>query len=272
DGVDGVQAGQLVAVSPSRPCRQCGQCKRGAFNHCLNMRFYGSAMPMPHIQGAFREQLVAHKSQIAVADGLSPASASMAEPLAVAIHAANQAGSLVGKRVLITGCGPIGMLCLLVAQAVGAVDVVVTDLADFPLDMARAQGATRAINVGQEPEALDDYSADKGWFDVLFECSGSALALASALPALQPGGVIVQLGLGGDMSIPMQQLTAKELQLRGSFRFHEEFFVGVSWMRSGRLDPTALQTHTFDLKDAVPAFQRANDRSQAMKVHLDLSR
>ncbi|MEM7376890.1 MAG: L-idonate 5-dehydrogenase [Pseudomonadota bacterium] len=269
-GVDTVAPGQLVAVSPSRPCGQCVQSRRGLFNHCLNMRFYGSAMPFPHIQGAFRERLVAHTSQLAVADGLSAATASMAEPLAVAIHAANQAGSLVGKRVLITGCGPIGMLCLLVAQAAGAVEVVVTDLADFPLRMARTLGATRAVNVATEDDALDDYTADKGYFDVLFECSGAEQAFAAALPVLQPGGVIVQLGLGGDMTIPMQLLTAKELQLRGSFRFHEEFFVGVQWMRQGRIDVTPLQTHTFALDDAEQAFAQANDRSQAMKVHLDL--
>ncbi|MEM9602813.1 MAG: L-idonate 5-dehydrogenase [Pseudomonadota bacterium] len=270
-GVDVVVPGQLVAVSPSRPCGQCVQSRRGLFNHCLNMRFYGSAMPFPHIQGAFREHLVAHTSQLAVADGLSAATAAMAEPLAVAIHAANQAGSLVGKRVLITGCGPIGMLCLLVAQAAGAVEVVVTDLADFPLRMASTLGATRAVNVATDADALDDYTADKGYFDVLFECSGAEQAFAGALPVLRPGGVIVQLGLGGDMSIPMQLLTAKELQLRGSFRFHEEFFVGVQWMRQGRIDVTPLQTHTFALDDAEQAFAQANDRSQAMKVHLDLS-
>ena len=100
--------GQLVAVSPSRPCAACDYCLHGQANHCINMRFYGSAMPFPHIQGAFREVLTVHKHQCVDAQGLSAAEAAMAEPLAVTIHAARQAGNLVGKRVLITGCGPIG--------------------------------------------------------------------------------------------------------------------------------------------------------------------
>lgn len=262
--------GQLVAVSPSRPCGQCELCQRAAYNHCLNMRFYGSAMPFPHIQGAFRETLVAHRSQIAVADGLSAGAAAMAEPLAVTVHAANQAGSLVGKRVLITGCGPIGMLCLMVARAVGAQETVVTDLADFPLGLAREVGASQAINVATEAEALEPYAANKGYFDVLFECSGSEQALASALPALRPGATVVQLGLGGDMTVPMQQLTAKEIQLRGSFRFHGEFFTGVSWMRNGQIDVSPLLTHTLPMESATEAFELAGDRSQAMKVQLAL--
>ena len=73
------------------------------------------------------------------------------------------------------------------------------------------------------PEALADYGAQKGHFDVLCECSGAASALVAGIGALRPRGVIVQLGLGGDMTVPMQTITAKELDLRGSFRFHEEF-------------------------------------------------
>ncbi len=109
DGVHGLEVGELVAVSPSRPCGSCTYCAQGAQNHCLNMRFYGSAMPFPHIQGAFSELLVAEAGQCAPAGGLTPAEAAMAEPLAVVLHAARRAGDLMGKRVLVTGCGPIGL-------------------------------------------------------------------------------------------------------------------------------------------------------------------
>lgn len=117
--VQGLTVGQLVAVSPSRPCGTCAYCQRGQQNHCLNMRFYGSAMPFPHIQGAFRQALVADASQCAPADGLTPGLAAMAEPLAVCLHATRQAGDLVGKSVLVTGCGPIGLLSILCARRAG---------------------------------------------------------------------------------------------------------------------------------------------------------
>ena len=264
--------GQLLAVSPSRPCSACDYCLRGQPNHCMEMRFYGSAMPFPHIQGAFREILVAHKNQCADAQGLSSSEAAMAEPLAVTIHAARQAGNLVGKRVLVTGCGPIGLLCLLVAQRAGAKEIVTTDISDYPLEMAKKLGADATINVADAGESpLEQFHANKGYFDTLFECTGVAAALAQAIPALKPRGVIVQLGLGGDMNLPVQQLTAKELQLRGSFRFHDEFFTGVSWMQSNKIDVEPLITHTLKIDDMKQAFKLATDRSVAMKVQLDFA-
>lgn len=266
--VDGLTVGQLVAVSPSRPCHTCAYCHSGQHNHCLNMRFYGSAMPFPHIQGAFRQLLVAQADQCAPADGLSTGEAAMAEPLAVCLHAARRAGDLLGKRVLVTGCGPIGLLSILVARRAGAAEIVATDLTDFTLDMALKNGADRVINSRSDPDALTAYQADKGHFEVLFECTGVAAALASAISVMRPGGIILQLGLGGDMTLPVQALTAKELQLRGSFRFHEEFFTGVTLMQKGLLDVKPLITHTAPLQEAVAAFELASDRTQSMKAQI----
>lgn len=267
-GANHLERGQLIAVSPSRPCGTCEYCSKGVQNHCINMRFYGSAMPFPHIQGAFREYLVADQAQCAVADGLSAGEAAMAEPLSVVLHAAKGAGDLMGKRVLVTGCGPIGMLAILVARAAGAAQIVATDVAPFTLSKAKEIGADAVHNVAEEADALDVYSVGKGNFDVLFECSGIAAALASTIPAMRPGGIIMQLGLGGDMTLPLQAMTAKELQLRGSFRFHSEFFTAVDMMQQKRLGVTPLMTHTFPLSEAVPAFEMASDRSQAIKAQI----
>lgn len=270
-GVTGLSVGQLVAISPSRPCGTCRFCAAAQFNHCLNMRFYGSAMPFPHVQGAFRQVLVAEAAQCAPADGLSPGAAAMAEPLAVALHAVQRAGPLLGRSVLVTGCGPIGVLCILAARRAGADLIVATDLSDFTLGMARKAGADKALNMLENAEALAPFHADKGQFDVLFECSGAAPALVGAVPAMRPGSTILQLGLGGDMTLPVQAMTAKELSLTGSFRFHEEFFTGVSLMRKGLIDPAPLITHGFPLSRAQEAFETAGDRSRAMKAQIDFA-
>lgn len=270
-GVTGYTEGQLVAVSPSRPCRACKYCLEGLPNQCLNMRFYGSAMPFPHIQGAFREVLVADQFQCVDATGLTPGEAAMAEPLAVTLHATRRAGDMLGKRVLVTGCGPIGILSILAARRSGAQEIVATDLSDFTLALARKVGADRTINMASEPDALAAYNADKGYFDVLYECSGAAPALAGGIAALRPRGIILQLGLGGDMSVPMMAITAKELDLRGSFRFHPEFAVGVSLMQNGLIDVKPLITHTVGLDKAEEAFLLASDRSQAMKAQISFS-
>ena len=269
EGVTDLAVGQLVAVSPSRPCGHCRYCLEGVPNHCMNMRFYGSAMPFPHVQGAFRQVLNADASQCAVADGLTAGEAAMAEPLAVTLHATRLAGGMVGKSVLVTGCGPIGVLSILSARRAGADRIVATDLSDFTLAMAKRIGADDVVNMADTPDGLARFTGDKGIFDVMFECSGAAQALAAGIPAMRPRGIVMQLGLGGDMSIPMQALTAKELSLKGSFRFHEEFQTGVSLMRKGLIDVSPLITHTLGIDAAVQAFEIASDRSQAIKAQID---
>ncbi|WP_226627864.1 L-idonate 5-dehydrogenase [Alloyangia pacifica] len=270
-GVTGLAVGDLVAVSPSRPCGSCDYCHEGLPNHCENMRFYGSAMPFPHIQGAFREEMIVTAAQCAVANGLTPGEAALAEPLAVTLHAVRRAGPLLGKRVLVTGCGPIGLLAIASARLAGAAEIVATDLSDFTLEMARRMGAEVTINTGSDAEALARYGAGKGHFHALFECTGVAPALLPALDTMRPRGVVVQLGLGGDIPLPVTKIAAKELDLRGSFRFHEEFANGVLAMRQGRLDLRPLITHEFALEAAEQAFLTASDRSRAIKAQIRFS-
>ncbi len=268
-GVTGLSVGDLVAISPSRPCGHCVECLRGLPNECLNMRFYGSAMPFPHIQGAFREQIVADAGNCIPAAGLSAGEAAMAEPLAVCLHAVRQAGVMVGARVLVTGCGPIGVLTILAARRAGAGEIIATDIADNVLEMARAAGADVVLNTATNPDALAPYQAGKGSLDVLFECSGAQAALASGIAALRPRGRVVQLGLSGDMTLPMMQVTAKEISITGSFRFHEEFATAVRLMQAGLIDVKPLITHSYALADFQAAFEMALDRSQSMKVQID---
>ncbi|TPW30018.1 L-idonate 5-dehydrogenase [Martelella alba] len=268
-GASGFAVGDRVAISPSRPCNCCEYCLKGQQNHCVNMRFYGSAMPMPHIQGAFREVLVAEAWQChKVADHVSLGEAAMAEPLAVTLHAVSRAGSLLGKRVLVSGCGPIGALCIVSARAHGAREIIATDVTDDVLPYAEAVGASQVINVAKNPEALAAYGAGKGSFDVMFEASGNARALASGLQALRPRGVLVQLGLGGEVGLPQNMVVSKEIEIRGSFRFHEEYGLAVDLINQGRIDVKPLISDTYPLEDAITAFEMASDRSKAMKVQL----
>jgi len=261
--------GERIAISPSRPCGLCRFCQRGLQNHCLEMRYYGSAMRTPHVQGAFRQQIVVDTTQAyRLADSVSDGEGSMAEPLSVALHAVRRAGLLVGKNVLVTGCGPIGAMIVIAARRAGATTIVVTDVASSPLRSARKVGADETINVAEQPDALAKFSADKGYFDVLFEASGNERALRSAFDVLRPRGVIVQVGLGGEMNIPINTIVAKEFDLRGAFRFHEEFETAVALINKGLVDLKPLISATLPYRDASRAFALAADRSQAMKVLL----
>lgn len=264
-----VGVGDLVAVNPSRPCGVCLYCQRGQQNQCLDMRFYGSAMRMPHVQGAFQQALIADETQCVVAPSdLSVNALAFAEPFAVTLHAVARAGALIGKRVLVTGCGPIGALVVLAARAHGAREIIATDVVDQPLKKAAQVGADRTINVAAQPDALAAYAVDKGTIDVVFEASGNQAALRTALDVLRPRGTLVQLGLGGDVAVPQNTIVAKEIELRGSFRFHEEFALAVDMIAGGRVDVMPLLTDVIDVDDAVRAFETAGDRTRAMKVQL----
>ncbi len=270
EGVSAVKPGDRVAVSPSRPCGDCRYCLEGLPNHCLDMRFYGSAMRMPHVQGAFRSALVCEATQChRVADGVPLPLAAMAEPFSVGLHAVSRAGPLIGKRVLVSGCGPIGALAVAAARVHGAAEITATDVVDEPLAAARAMGAHQTINVASDTGWVERYSADKGTFDVLLECSGNERALRDGLQVMRPRGVVVQLGLGGDVSLPQNMVVAKELEIRGSFRFHPEFALAVRLINEGRVDLAPLVTQRFPIAQAREAFELAGDRRRAMKVLLD---
>ena len=269
-GVTNVKLGDVVALNPSRPCGTCEYCQRGQQNHCLNMLFYGSAMRFPHVQGAFQQSIVALASQAhVVGPGVSLEEAAFAEPFAVTLHAIVRAGSLANKSVLVTGCGPIGALAIVAARAHGAHEIVATDVSDFTLGLARKVGADSTVNVATQAAAMDKFKASKGHFDVMIEASGIEAALHLGLEVLRPRGILIQLGLGGNISVPQNMIVAKEIEMRGSFRFHEEFGVAVDLINQGLVDLKPLVSATLSYRDAGRAFALAADRTQSMKVILD---
>lgn len=267
--VAGLRVGQRIAVSPSRPCGLCRFCQQGQHNHCSDMRFYGSAMRFPHVQGAFSEMLVIDAAQAhPVADSLPLSQAALAEPLSVGLHAIARAGGVFGKQVLVTGCGPIGSLLIAGLRRAGAARIVAADIAALPLDCARRMGADETVNLADNPEGLAPYAADKGQFDTVFEASGSDRALRAALDVVAPRGVVVTVGLGGDVALPMNQIVAKEIELRGTFRFHPEFAVAVRFLSEGLVDGSPVISDIVRFEQAPQAFALAGDKRRAMKVQL----
>lgn len=269
-GVTGLAPGDRVAINPSRPCGRCRYCAEGLTTHCLTMRFNGSALRFPHEQGLFRDRIVLDAGQcLPVGAGVSLSEAACSEPLAVCIHAHRMAGPVAGRRVLVTGAGPIGVLCAALAAAGGAAEVVVTDLQDVPLDVAREMGATRVLNVARDAVELDAYAEEKGTFHIAFECSAAAPAIASAVAALRPQGRLVQVGVGGETPVPLNAIVGKEIALQGTQRFlQEDFAEAVSAIAARRIDVRPMVTATFPMEEAVTAFETAGDRRRAVKVHL----
>ena len=150
----------------------------------------------------------------------------------------------------------------------GALDVVVTDVVDEPLKCAAEVGADKTINISTQARELEKYSAGKGSFDVVIEASGNEQALISALEVIRPQGRLVQLGLGGMVTIPQNLIVAKEIELCGTFRFHEEFAWAVALIGAGRLPLKPLLTDVYPVADVGNAFETANNRTTSMKVQL----
>jgi L-idonate 5-dehydrogenase len=262
--VDGHLLGQTVAINPSHPCGGCHFCLLGQRNLCLDMRFYGSAMRFPHVQGGFRQYIVCDAAQVfPVQAETSPAEAALAEPLAVALHAVSQAGPLLGKKVLVTGAGPIGVLTVAAARFAGAHSITATDVLDRPLSIAQALGADRLINIARDEEALRG-----GDFDIMFEAAGSAKTILQGIEIVARGGTIVQIGQGAEVTLPMSQIVTRELTFKGAFRFDGEFAMAVDLIDKRRIAVAELLTDTFHVDDAASAFEVAMDKERSMKVQL----
>jgi L-idonate 5-dehydrogenase len=259
-------AGTPVTIHPAYACGSCAECRTGHPNICRNARYLGSAASDPQVQGGFAEHLLVRQDQIRVLpEGLDLARAVLAEPLGVALHAVNQAGDVSGKRVLVSGSGPIGALVVAAAAVRGAGEVTATDLRDAPLEVARLVGATRTVRVDQEqvPEMA---------FDVAFEASGSPRGLSAALGSVVRGGTVVQVGSlpGGDLPVTLAALVAREITLRGAFRFADEIDEAIELLATDDRFKHVV-THTFAMDDVRRAMDVAADASVSSKVVLELS-
>lgn len=265
-GVTGIAPGTRVAVNPSRWCGSCPRCREGRRNLCENIYFMGSASKTPHMQGGFSTRFDATPAQcVPVPDHVPLEAATLAEPLAVCLHAVNRA-RVSGRSVAIIGAGPIGLLTLLAARIKGAAATTMLDIAAAPLAFAGRLGADRVVDLSAGPAALAEGPAP----DVVIECSGAPAALTTAIGWVRRGGTVVLVGSlpAGPTGAPMNPVMAKEIDLLGSFRFDDEFAEAVALISAGTLDVLSIVTGTRPLAEVTDAFALALDRSESVKVVL----
>ena len=266
-----VSAGQRVAIHPGRNCGRCFACREGRGNLCRNVFFMGSASRFPHMQGGFADYVLVDESQCyPVSPGLPFTTAAFAEPLAVALHAVERAGPMLGRSVLITGSGPIGLLVLLAARRAGAETICITDILDEPLALARQIGADMTINVGQGGGSLEQEIQRNAGFEVAFEVSGNPAGLGTCLEAVRSGATVVQVGTlpPGPFPVAGNLVMAKEIDLRGAMRFDREFAHSVACLDRGLVDVTPLLTARVPAEQASAAFDLAKQRDKHSKVQL----
>ena len=231
------------------------------------VRYFGSAAFQPHEAGGFSELRAVRPDQLRrLPDGVSTREAALAEPLGVAIHALHRAGDITGRSLLVNGCGPIGLLAVAAARAMGARHITAADLSPAALDLATALGADAVVDIS----AGDALPAD---VEIAVEASGAPRALGGVIAAVRRGGVLVQVGNlpADEVSAALGNIVTREIDYRGSYRFVDEISEALT-MLAGPVDFTPVITHTFDLAQAQEAFEVAADRSTgSSKVLLRLS-
>ena len=241
--------GERVAIEPGIPDGTCEQCRTGHYNLCQNVRFFGT----PPIDGAFANYVtVPTQFAYTLPDNMSNEEGALIEPLSVGLWACRKARLRGGDHVLITGAGPVGMLAMKVAYALGVAAVTITDVSPQRLERARQLGATHTINVAEQPLAQAGVQAD-----VLLECSGNQRALTDGIRSLLPAGVAVVVGMspGEELSVPMSFIQNHEIILTGTFRYANTYADAIALVATGRIEVRSIITGRYPLEEAELALQ-----------------
>jgi len=243
------EVGERVTLEPGVPDGTCRECRAGRYNLCPNVRFFAT----PPIDGAFTNYVSINEDfAFSLPDSLSDNAGALMEPLSVGIWACKKGGVTAGDHVLVTGAGPIGLLAMQVAFAQGATEVTLTDVADERLQMGRRLGATRGLNVAEEP--LDESGLEA---DVLIECSGNERALGEGIRSVRPAGTAVVVGMGPneEASVPLAFVQTSEIWLTGTFRYANTYPTAIDLAASGKVDLDAMVTSHFGLPETAEALE-----------------
>tara|TARA_R110002096_G_scaffold436105_1_gene668153 strand:- start:175667 stop:176698 length:1032 start_codon:yes stop_codon:yes gene_type:complete len=251
--VRGMNIGDRVSAEGHVTCGHCRKCRAGERHLCRNTVGIGVNRP-----GAFAEFISVPASNICLLpDSISDDLGAMLDPLGNAAHTALEF-DLVGEDVLITGAGPIGIMAVAIAKHVGARHIVITDVNDTRLKIAKQMGATRAINVNRHAlkDVMEDLQMTEG-FDVGLEMSGNARAFSDMLDIMNHGGKIAMLGLMPEgTAINWNHVIFKGLEIRGIYgrRMFETWYKMIAMLESG-LDLSPVLTHHFAIDDYAEAFE-----------------
>ncbi|KPJ75825.1 MAG: hypothetical protein AMJ54_13840 [Deltaproteobacteria bacterium SG8_13] len=238
-GVSGLSAGQRVTIQPNVSCGTCPLCAAGRKNLCPSKTRLGV-----DANGVFAEYATVPADYVwPVPDGLEDEVAVFTEPLAVAVHAMKIASPQKGDRALIFGAGVMGLLVQQMAALSGA-EVTACDLSESRLGVAKQLGAVHTIG------STDPIESFFGQFDLLYETSGAAVALEQVIRLAAPRATIAVLGLPGkDQPIPVDMVVRKELQIKGSLIYTDEFPETLEILKSGRIQTEAMTTEKVSLEE-----------------------
>ena len=270
DYVKDFKPGDRVVLEPQVVCGRCYPCLHGKYNLCEKLKVYGF-----QTTGTGSEYFVADSRNVTpLPDELSYSDGAMMEPLAVTVHAAKQFPGVKGCKAVVLGCGPIGILLIQSLKALGAAQVLATDISDGRLELAKSLGADKVVNTMKEDyktALLDFYGPDKA--DVVYECAGSDITMDQAIQNARKGSTIILVAVfGKKASVDLAKLNDSELDLNTSMMYrHEDFVDAIRFVQEGKVQLKPLRTAHFAFKDWPKAYEYIdNNRETTMKVIVDV--
>lgn len=264
---DALLVGELVVIEPGIPCGNCEICRSGRYNLCPDVVFLSA----PPINGTFAEYVAISASMVhRLPEGVTLEEGALVEPLSVGLQACNRARLKPGSTVAILGSGPIGLITMLVARSLGATLIIMIDVLQSRLDIAKGLGASILIN-GSEVTAVSQVQAvTKGrGVDVVFDTSGSSKAAATTPHLARRGGVVVMVGWPevDQFPYPIETVIEKELDVRGVNRYCNTFGPVLSLLEHRVLSVKDVISHRFPFDKVVEAFWFASEhRNEVTKI------
>lgn len=265
-----VKVGSMATARPQLVCGECGPCKRGQYNACQHLKVQGFQAP-----GVAQELFVVTEDSIVpIPENMTLEQGAMIEPAAVGAHSTNRAANLKGKNVVVAGAGTIGNLVAQFAQARGAAKVLITDISDYRLDIAKQCGINGTLNVKTTPfeEGVKAFFGEEG-FQVGFEAAGAQSSLDVLMQFVEKGGDVVILGVySKNPVVNMFYLGEHELNVFGSMMYrHEDYETAVEMISSGKIITGPLLTTSFPFTQYDEAYQFIDaQRDKSMKVIIEM--
>jgi len=269
EGVRDIKIGSKVTATPQVVCGKCPPCRRGDYHICDTLKVEGFQAP-----GVAQDLFVTSADKIVpLPEAFSFEQGALVEPVSVAVHTAHRAGNLEGKNVAVLGAGPIGNLVAQVVKANGA-RVLITDISDFRLDIAKKCGLTGTANPKDESlrEASERVFGSQG-FNVAFECVGIEATMTEVIGTIQKGGTIVVVGVFAEKPrIDLGLVQDRELNMIGTLMYqYDDYVEAVNLIDKGRVATEPLFSKHFSFTDYADAYRFIDEqRDKTMKVFIDL--
>ncbi len=268
--VKDLEVGQKVVIEPQVVCGRCYPCLHGKYNLCEKLKVMGF-----QTTGTGSEYFAVDSSKVTpIPEEMTYSEGAMIEPLAVTVHAAKRFPELKGAKVVVFGCGPIGILLIQSLKALGAAQILATDISDKRLELAKSLGADYTVNTAKEDytEALlKAYGPDKA--DVAYECAGSDITMDQAIQNARKGSTIILVAVFGKRaSVDLAKLNDSELDLNTSMMYrHEDYLDAIRFVREGKVQLKPLMTGRFPFTDFLKAYEYIDaNRESTMKVIIDV--